>query len=175
MNHIQLARSISKRSQVLVSSRLFYKGASAIPTSAAVEVGGYKVLGLPHLSVRRHLRFVFITKSMQRVHLLTFFPLTLIFMTSILDISIFLQFQTPSMSWAYRKKHWFSDPSTYPLIGVLGFASAFCTAFGFYTLGTNPDVQISPLKRYVSAGTSEFLYLFSGRISWPTETKLFKR
>jgi hypothetical protein len=34
----------------MVSSRFFAKG--ALPTNPAAEVGGIKVIGLPHLSVR---------------------------------------------------------------------------------------------------------------------------
>ena len=34
----------------MVSSRFFAKG--ALPTNSAAEVGGIKVIGLPHLSVR---------------------------------------------------------------------------------------------------------------------------
>ncbi len=41
---------VLKRSQTIVSPRFFSKG--AIPTTSAVEVGGIKVIGLPHLSVR---------------------------------------------------------------------------------------------------------------------------
>ena len=50
MNSFHLARNLSKRSQTLVYSRFFSKG--AIPTSSAVEIDGTKVVGLPHLSVR---------------------------------------------------------------------------------------------------------------------------
>ncbi len=48
MNSFHLAQILSKRSQI-VSRRFFSKG--AIPTTSAVEVGGIKVIGLPHLSV----------------------------------------------------------------------------------------------------------------------------
>lgn len=49
----------------------------------------------------------------------------------------------------YRKANWLSDPATYPLIACLGGAMALCSGFGIYFLMTAPDVQISPLKRYV--------------------------
>ena len=51
MNSFHLARNLSRRSQTIVSSRFFSKG-GAIPTSSTAEVGGVKVVGLPHLSVR---------------------------------------------------------------------------------------------------------------------------
>ena len=54
------------------------------------------------------------------------------------------------MKWAYRQKHWLSDPASYPLIAILAAAGCFCTGFGVYFLGTAQDVQISPLKRWVS-------------------------
>jgi hypothetical protein len=53
MNTFHLARILTKRSQTMISSRFFSKG-GAIPTSSTVEIGGVKVIGLPHLSVRRH-------------------------------------------------------------------------------------------------------------------------
>jgi len=53
------------------------------------------------------------------------------------------------MRWAERQKHWLSDPACYPLIAILGATSVFVAGFmGYFTL-TAPDVQISPLKRYV--------------------------
>ena len=54
------------------------------------------------------------------------------------------------MRWAERQKHWLSDPACYPLIAILGATSVFVAGFmGYFTL-TAPDVQISPLKRYVN-------------------------
>lgn len=53
------------------------------------------------------------------------------------------------MKWAYRQKHWLSDPASYPLIAILAGAGLFCTGFGVHFLTTAPDVQISPLKRWV--------------------------
>ena len=53
------------------------------------------------------------------------------------------------MRWAERQKNWLSDPATYPLIAILGATGVFVTGFiGYFTI-TAPDVQISPLKRYV--------------------------
>lgn len=61
----------------------------------------------------------------------------------------FLMQQTSSMRWAERQKNWLSDPATYPLIAILGATGVFVTGFiGYFTV-TAPDVQISPLKRYV--------------------------
>lgn len=54
---------------------------------------------------------------------------------------------TSSMRWAERQKHWLSDPACYPIIAILGATGVFVTGFiGYFTL-TNPDVQISPLRR----------------------------
>ena len=52
MNSFNLACNLSKRSQTMISSRYFSKG--PIPTSSTAEVGGVKVIGLDHLSVRCH-------------------------------------------------------------------------------------------------------------------------
>jgi hypothetical protein len=46
-----------------------------------------------------------------------------------------------------RKKAWFSDPSTYPLIAVMGIAGFLVAGVGSSCLLYNPDVQISPNKR----------------------------
>uniref|UniRef100_A0A7S0AVS8 Uncharacterized protein n=1 Tax=Minutocellus polymorphus TaxID=265543 RepID=A0A7S0AVS8_9STRA len=54
---------------------------------------------------------------------------------------------TPAMRRADTKKHWFSDPSTYPLQVCLGFAGFFCAGVGINCLMYNPDVQIDPAKR----------------------------
>ena len=53
------------------------------------------------------------------------------------------------MRWAERKSNWLSDPATYPLIAILGATGVFVSGFIVYFLTTAPDVQISPLKRYV--------------------------
>jgi len=55
--------------------------------------------------------------------------------------------QTPAMRRADTKKHWFSDPSTFPLQVCLAFAGFFCTGVGINCLMYNPDVQIDPAKR----------------------------
>lgn len=54
---------------------------------------------------------------------------------------------TSSMKWAYRQKHWLSDPASYPLIAILGGAGCFAAGFIIYFTATSPDVQVSPLKR----------------------------
>ena len=41
-----------------------------------------------------------------------------------------------------------SDPSTYPLIGILGFTVSLAGASGVHTLLYNKDVQVSPRKRH---------------------------
>jgi hypothetical protein len=58
------------------------------------------------------------------------------------------------MRSAYRKKNYLSDPATYPLIVCLAGAVALCSGFGIHFLMTAPDVQISPLKRYVITSKS---------------------
>ena len=45
------------------------------------------------------------------------------------------------------KKAWLNDPSTYPLIVVLGAAAGLCSGFGIYFLTTSKDVQINPQRR----------------------------
>ena len=44
-------------------------------------------------------------------------------------------------------KTWLSDPSTYPIIVVLGFACGMCAGVGSYYLYACKDVQISTSKR----------------------------
>ncbi|KAL9186170.1 hypothetical protein ACHAXT_005408 [Thalassiosira profunda] len=100
MNSFRIARAVSQRG----ATARFSSKAGTIPTSSTIEVGGTKVMGLPHLS-------------------------------------------TSSMKWAERQKYWLSDPSCYPLIGILGATGCFVTGFIVYFLTTAPDVQISPIKR----------------------------
>jgi hypothetical protein len=45
------------------------------------------------------------------------------------------------------KDNWLSDPSTYPLIVVMGGAGALVFGISAYYLTQNPDVQVSPTKR----------------------------
>ena len=69
------------------------------------------------------------------------------------------------MRWAERQKHWLSDPSCYPLIAILGATSVFVAGFmGYFTL-TAPDVQISPLKRYVNLVFISFMFYIILRTS----------
>lgn len=66
------------------------------------------------------------------------------------------------MRWAERKSNWLSDPATYPLIAILGATGVFVSGFIVYFLTTAPDVQISPLKRYVcvrSYRVTDILYI----------------
>mmetsp|Transcript_28962 Transcript_28962/g.47832 ORF Transcript_28962/g.47832 Transcript_28962/m.47832 type:complete len:136 (-) Transcript_28962:150-557(-) len=44
-------------------------------------------------------------------------------------------------------KDWLSDPSTYPIIAIMGFAGAFVVGMAANTLMTAKDVQIDPNKR----------------------------
>ncbi|ETW05554.1 hypothetical protein H310_03304 [Aphanomyces invadans] len=44
-------------------------------------------------------------------------------------------------------KAWFSDPATYPIIGILGFAGAMAVVGGVRFLSVSPDVLISREKR----------------------------
>ena len=45
------------------------------------------------------------------------------------------------------KENFFSDPSTYPLIIIMGFAVTFMTGMGINALVSYKDVQIDPAKR----------------------------
>jgi hypothetical protein len=70
----------------------------------------------------------------------------------------------------YRKNYWLSDPATYPLIVCLGGAMCLCSGFGLYFLTTAPDVQISPLKRYVSMShedSNRAMYVRFSRFAHP--------
>jgi hypothetical protein len=119
----------------MISSRFFSKG--PIPTSSTAEVGGVKVIGLDHLSVRCH-----DAQVEPRVEVSDQPSLTLKNMTIVALVQ-----QTPSMRWTYRKKNWLSQPETYPLLAILGGAGVFVAGFITYFLITAPDVQISPIKR----------------------------
>jgi hypothetical protein len=45
------------------------------------------------------------------------------------------------------KKAWLSDPSTYPLIFIMGVAGMLVLGVGTSCIMNNPDVQINPNKR----------------------------
>ena len=45
------------------------------------------------------------------------------------------------------RKNWLSDPSTYPLIAIMGGAAALVLGVGSSCIMYNPDVQINPNKR----------------------------
>mmetsp|Transcript_13672 Transcript_13672/g.21946 ORF Transcript_13672/g.21946 Transcript_13672/m.21946 type:complete len:91 (-) Transcript_13672:135-407(-) len=49
-----------------------------------------------------------------------------------------------SAAW---KQAWVSDPSTYPLIAIMGIAGCMVLGMGSACLMYNPDVQINPNKR----------------------------
>mmetsp|Transcript_9499 Transcript_9499/g.13267 ORF Transcript_9499/g.13267 Transcript_9499/m.13267 type:complete len:85 (-) Transcript_9499:116-370(-) len=55
-------------------------------------------------------------------------------------------FLTKGSKYTYQKA-WLSDPSTYPLIIVMGIAGALVAGVGSSCILYNPDVQISPSKR----------------------------
>lgn len=54
------------------------------------------------------------------------------------------------------KKNWLSDPSAYPLIGVMGIAGALVVGVIGGGLMYNPDVQITPSRRGSIMRTWEF-------------------
>lgn len=45
------------------------------------------------------------------------------------------------------KKDWLSDPSTYPIIIIMGSALTFMIGMGVHALTTYKDVRIDPTKR----------------------------
>mmetsp|Transcript_33846 Transcript_33846/g.82043 ORF Transcript_33846/g.82043 Transcript_33846/m.82043 type:complete len:89 (-) Transcript_33846:118-384(-) len=45
------------------------------------------------------------------------------------------------------QKAWLSDPSTFPMIAIMGGAGALVVGVAASCLASNPDVQISPSKR----------------------------
>jgi len=44
-------------------------------------------------------------------------------------------------------QRWLSDPSTYPIFGVIGFAGVVCGGFCIRQLFFHPDCNLSPAKR----------------------------
>ena len=50
-------------------------------------------------------------------------------------------------NWGKFKQDWFSDPSTYPLILIMGATLSFAFGAGVRKLTVDPDVRISPKKR----------------------------
>ena len=54
------------------------------------------------------------------------------------------------------KKAWLSDPSTYPLIAIMGAAGMLVLGVGTSCLMYNPDVQINPNKRGSPMRTWQF-------------------
>lgn len=151
----QLARAFFKRSQL---SQRFSSGAP-FPTTSTVESGGFKVVGLPYLSVN-YVSWLLCSYLFNKNQLITF---------------VWIRFlQTPAMRAEYTKTNWLSDPSTYPLLVVLAGAGCLCTGFGCYFLATAPDVQISPLKRSAkSANLLIFLYAVHKYICLPTYDYLY--
>ena len=79
------------------------------------------------------------------------YPLTRI-LPSLFDISASLAFQRRSASSAGAgassfKATWLSDPSTYPIIGILSFAVLGCSAFMTYKITCCPDVRVSKTQK----------------------------
>lgn len=67
------------------------------------------------------------------------------------------------------KKDWFSDPSTYPLIVIMGSAITFMTGAGIHALVRYKDVQLDPAKRNSKLqnwGNEEYNSTLSKVISW---------
>ena len=46
------------------------------------------------------------------------------------------------------KESWLSDPSTYPIIVIMGCATAFMTGMGIHALTYYKDVRINPSKKH---------------------------
>jgi NADH-ubiquinone reductase complex 1 MLRQ subunit len=46
------------------------------------------------------------------------------------------------------KENWLSDPSTYPIIVIMGCALTFMTGMGFHALAYYKDVRINPAKKH---------------------------
>jgi len=67
------------------------------------------------------------------------------------------------------KQNFLSDPSVYPLIGIVGFTLIFATAMGIRTLAVYKDVRIDPHKRssiLQTWGTEETHYLVGRMVDW---------
>ncbi|KAG7354876.1 NADH-ubiquinone reductase complex 1 MLRQ subunit [Nitzschia inconspicua] len=54
------------------------------------------------------------------------------------------------------QSNWLADPSTYPLIFIMGVAGCLVLGVGASCLMYNPDVQISPNKRGSTMRTWQF-------------------
>ena len=66
-------------------------------------------------------------------------------------------------------KNWLSDPSTYPLIVIMGTAMTFMTGAGLHALIRYKDVQLDPSKRNSKLqtwGGEEYNSTLSKVISW---------
>ena len=48
---------------------------------------------------------------------------------------------------ATAKEIWLGDPATYPIIVIMGFATAMCSTVALRCLFTNPDVRITKKAR----------------------------
>mmetsp|Transcript_835 Transcript_835/g.1085 ORF Transcript_835/g.1085 Transcript_835/m.1085 type:complete len:89 (+) Transcript_835:116-382(+) len=53
------------------------------------------------------------------------------------------------------KQEWLKDRATYPLIGIISIGGFFAFGVGISCLASNPDVRISPSKRYSKVRTWE--------------------
>lgn len=67
------------------------------------------------------------------------------------------------------QKSWLSDPSTYPLIVIMGGAITFMTGMGVHALSSYKDVTLDPKKRNAKLqtwGQTETPSLLSRVIYW---------
>lgn len=48
---------------------------------------------------------------------------------------------------------WLSDPATYPIIVIMGFALSFMTGMGAHALAYYKDVRINPSKKHSEVQT----------------------
>eukprot|EP00544_Gedaniella_sp_CCMP2646_P008122 CAMPEP_0202491184 /NCGR_PEP_ID=MMETSP1361-20130828/8330_1 /ASSEMBLY_ACC=CAM_ASM_000849 /TAXON_ID=210615 /ORGANISM="Staurosira complex sp., Strain CCMP2646" /LENGTH=85 /DNA_ID=CAMNT_0049121195 /DNA_START=65 /DNA_END=322 /DNA_ORIENTATION=+ len=56
-------------------------------------------------------------------------------------------------TWPEFKKHWLSDPGSYPVIAVMCIALVGCSAKGTHYLATHPDARIAPSVRQANLRT----------------------
>jgi hypothetical protein len=111
-------------------------------------------------------------------------PLLVVLVISFLSASQ-RRFQS-SASTAFITKHktahskdawrsaWLSDPSTYPLISIMGIAGCLVVGVGSSCLMYNPDVQINPNKRGSPIRTWEFWKSWRVTVKIERETEILE-